>query len=160
VRDESDKAPPQDIDLAPFVCQTAAELRAQGLDIDVGATQAVSVRTGPVTLRRALRNLMINAATHGVRARVTVSEGGGKARIVITDEGPGIPDDMLGRVFEPFFRVDPARRQSIPGAGLGLTIAHEIIQRAGGAIRISNAAGGGLRQEVELPASAPSAQDH
>jgi signal transduction histidine kinase len=82
---------------------------------------------------------------------VSVTGGDGRAQIVITDEGPGIPESMIGRVFEPFFRVDPARRQSIPGAGLGLTIAREIIQRAGGAIKIENAAGGGLIQTIELP---------
>jgi signal transduction histidine kinase len=52
---------------------------------------------------------------------------------------------------EPFFRADPARRQDIRGAGLGLTIAREIIHRAGGTISISNRAEGGLRQVVELP---------
>jgi len=57
-------------------------------------------------------------------------------------------------VFEPFFRADPARRQDIRGAGLGLTIAREIVQRAGGTIRISNRASGGLRQVVELPKAA------
>ena len=53
-----------------------------------------------------------------------------------------------------FFRADPARRQDIRGAGLGLTIAREIIQRAGGSISIANRDGGGLRQVVELPQAA------
>jgi signal transduction histidine kinase len=60
-------------------------------------------------------------------------------------------------VFEPFFRADPARRQDIRGAGLGLTIAREIIQRAGGTIAIANRAGGGLQQVVELPKAADAA---
>ena len=71
--------------------------------------------------------------------------------MIIEDEGPGIPPELLCRVFEPFFRVDPGRRQNIAGAGcLGVTIAREIIQRAGGDIKISNRDGGGLRQVVEL----------
>jgi signal transduction histidine kinase len=94
---------------------------------------------------------MINAATHGRRARVKVEAiQDGKAQVVIEDEGPGIPPELLGQVFEPFFRVDPGRRQNIPGAGLGLTIAREIVQRAGGDIKISNRKDGGLRQVVEL----------
>jgi signal transduction histidine kinase len=94
---------------------------------------------------------MINAATHGKRASVRVEGSGkGKARVLIEDEGPGIPPELLGQVFEPFFRVDPGRRQNIPGAGLGLTIAREIVQRAGGDIKISNRTAGGLRQVVEL----------
>ena len=68
--------------------------------------------------------------------------------------GRALPPDMLDQVFEPFFRADPARRQDIRGAGLGLTIAREIIQRAGGSISIANRDGGGLRQVVELPQAA------
>lgn len=151
VRDESDKAPPQDIDLAAFVRETALELRNQGLDVNIEETQPVEVRTRRLALSRALRNLMINAATHGVRAHVSVSVTDGKALVRITDEGPGIPEGVIGRVFEPFFRVDPARRQSIPGAGLGLSIAREIIQRAGGVVRIYNGPHVGLVQEIELP---------
>ena len=151
VREESEKAPPQDIDLDAFIRETAADLRGQGLDVEVVDSIPVTVHTGRLALSRALRNLMINAATHGIRARVSVGEDSGKARIVIIDEGPGIPENVIGRVFEPFFRADPARRQSIPGAGLGLTIAREIIQRAGGAIKIENATGGGLMQSIELP---------
>jgi signal transduction histidine kinase len=61
---------------------------------------------------------------------------------------------MIDQVFEPFFRADPARRQDISGAGLGLTIAYEIVQRAGGSIAIANKDGGGLVQIVELPEAA------
>ena len=109
------------------------------------------MRASRLGLARALRNLMINAATHGRRARVTV-EGGrnGCAQVVIEDEGPGIPPELMDQVFEPFFRADPARRQNIAGAGLGLTIAREIVQRAGGDITIANREERGLQQIVEL----------
>ena len=59
----------------------------------------------------------------------------------------------MGRVFEPFFRVDRARSQTIPGAGLGLTIAREIIQLCGGSITVCNGTDRGLVQTVELPAA-------
>ena len=87
-------------------------------------------------------------------ACVEVGRLNGAARIVIEDDGPGLPPDLLDQVFEPFFSADPSRRQDIRGAGLGLTIAREIIQRAGGTISISNRAAGGLRQVVELPQAA------
>jgi signal transduction histidine kinase len=74
------------------------------------------------------------------------------ARITISDHGPGIAPDLLDQVFEPFFRADRARRQQIPGAGLGLTISREIVRRAGGDIKIANRPGGGLIQVVQLPA--------
>jgi signal transduction histidine kinase len=152
VREESEKAPPQNIALDELVAEVAAELKLQNFDIEVAGLWPVTVRTGRLALSRALRNLLINAATHGHKAHVVVEKGAGtSARITITDEGPGIPDELLGQVFEPFFRADPARRQSIPGAGLGLTIAREIIQRTGGDIKITNGDERGLTQIIELP---------
>ncbi len=154
VREESGKAPPELFQLDELVGSIGAELRDQKLDVTETNVEPVKVRASRLTLNRALRNLIINAATHGVRARVEVGGVNGAARIVIEDDGPGIPPGLIGQVFEPFFRADPARRQDIPGAGLGLTIAREIIQRAGGTISISNRAAGGLRQVVELPQAA------
>jgi signal transduction histidine kinase len=151
VREESGKSPPELIQLDELVGSIGAELRDQNLDVQQTTLEPVKVRASRLTLNRALRNLIINAATHGTRAKVAVGDANGAARIVIEDEGPGIPPELLGQVFEPFFRADPARRQDIRGAGLGLTIAREIIQRAGGTISISNREEGGLKQVVELP---------
>jgi signal transduction histidine kinase len=154
VREESGKASPETLRLDALTADIAGELKDQTLDVNVTGMQPVSVRAGRLALSRALRNLMINAATHGCRAKVSVSREDGvdgpMAQVVIEDEGPGIPPELLCRVFEPFFRVDPGRRQNIAGAGLGLTIAREIVQRAGGDIKISNREGGGLKQVVEL----------
>jgi signal transduction histidine kinase len=156
VREESGKVPPEPIRLDELVGSVAAELRDQKFDVAVANTQPVTVRASRLALSRALRNLMINAATHGVRARVSVANGvGGTARVIIEDEGPGIPPALLGQVFEPFFRADPGRRQTRPGAGLGLTIAREIVRRAGGDISIANNPGHGLTQLIELPQGEP-----
>ena len=154
VREESGRASPEILRLDTLVSVIAGELKDQNLDVTVAGAEPVSVRAGKLALSRALRNLMINAATHGRRATVRVEGADGVdrpvAQVVIEDEGPGIPPELLCRVFEPFFRVDPGRRQNIAGAGLGLTIAREIVQRAGGDIRISNRDRGGLKQVVEL----------
>jgi len=151
VREEWVKALPELIELDQLVGSIGKELREQNLDVTETAVHPVKVRANRLALNRALRNLIINAATHGVRARVEVGQANGAARIVIEDDGPGLPPDLLDQVFEPFFRADRARRQDVPGAGLGLTIAREIVQRAGGTIDISNRAAGGLRQVVDLP---------
>ena len=150
MREESGKAAPETVWLDRLVADVARELKDQNLDVTVIEAQQVSVRANRLGLVRALRNLMINAATHGRRASVRVEGEDGKARMVIEDEGLGIPPELLGQVFEPFFRVDPGRRQNIAGAGLGLTIAREIVQRAGGDIKISNRTRGGLKQVVEV----------
>ena len=151
VREESGLASPEAIRVDELVETIGDELREQNLDVTNTRVEPVTVCASRLKLNRALRNVIINAATHGVRARVEVANSGGMARILIEDDGPGIPPELLGPVFEPFFRAAPARRQDIPGAGLGLTIAREIIQRAGGTISISNRADGGLKQVVELP---------
>lgn len=151
VREETGVAAPERIKLDELVGDICAELKDQKLDVTAVSLRPVTVLASRFKLNRALRNLIINAATHGVRARVSVNGDGTTARIVIEDDGPGIPEDLIHQVFEPFFRADPARRQDIPGAGLGLTIAYEIVSRAGGRIAIANRPGGGLLQTVELP---------
>lgn len=152
VREETEMAPPATIRVDDLVRFVVDELQKQGYSIAVTNTDAVCVLAGELALRRALRNLLINAATHGVRGQVRVT-GGRVARIIVTDDGPGIPEALMDRVFEPFFRADRARSQQIPGVGLGLSISWEIIRRAGGEISIENRPSGGLVQIVSLPSA-------
>ncbi|HUW73252.1 MAG TPA: ATP-binding protein [Methyloceanibacter sp.] len=151
VREETGAAAPELLRLDKLVGEMCAEFKDQSYDVVCEDLRPVTVRVSRFKLNRALRNLIINAATHGIRARLSVNGDGKTARIVIEDDGPGIPEALIHQVFEPFFRADPARRQDIPGAGLGMTIANEIVQRAGGSIVIANKDGRGLRQIVELP---------
>jgi signal transduction histidine kinase len=151
VREETDNSPVESVQLGDLVETLVDELHSLGYAIELTETAAATVTASPLALSRALRNLMINAATHGSVARVRVARFEERVTIVIEDDGPGIPTELLGHVFEPFFRVDPARRQDVPGAGLGLTIAREIIRRARGDISIANGDWLGLRQVVELP---------
>ncbi|ADH89913.1 integral membrane sensor signal transduction histidine kinase [Ancylobacter novellus DSM 506] len=153
VHEETTKTPAETLRLDELVGNIVEELREQDYAIEMAETFPVSVRASHLTLSRALRNLFINAATHGVRGRVIVTCGE-TARITISDEGPGIAPEIADEVFEPFFRADRARSQNIPGAGLGLTISREIIRKAGGDITLANRPGGGLVQTVELPAVA------
>jgi signal transduction histidine kinase len=150
VREETTKAPPEVLFVDDLVKSVTTELRDQNLEIEVSGAEKARVRANRLALSRALRNLLINAATHGGRGTVSIA-GGATARITISDQGPGIAPELLEHVFEPFFRTDRARTQHVRGAGLGLTISREIIRRAGGDIRISNGPRGGLVQIVELP---------
>jgi signal transduction histidine kinase len=159
VHEETTKTPPEVIQLDELVRSIAAELQEQDFEIQVASSCEVYVKASRLTLSRALRNLFINAATHGVRGVVTVT-GGATTQVTISDQGPGIAPDILDQVFEPFFRADRARSQKIPGAGLGLTISREIIQKANGEIRIANQPGGGLIQIVELPTVKPDSSIH
>ena len=127
------------------------ELTATGLTIELVGSAPVLIRATPLAITRLLRNILTNAATHGKGCKVLVEARQAWAVAVIEDCGPGIPPAVIDRVFEPFFRIDPARQQLIPGAGLGLAIAKEIAGRHEGEIVLTNRAVGGLRQEVRFP---------
>jgi signal transduction histidine kinase len=151
VREDSGRSVPEPLRLDTLISELVVELRTLSYDVTLTGSADAIVRANRTSLNRAFRNLIINAATHGKRARVAVERTPSEALIVIDDDGPGIPPALIGQVFEPFFRVHPARTKHVDGAGLGLTIAHEIVQRAGGSIRIENGPLHGLLQVVKLP---------
>ena len=101
-------------------------------------------------LRRALRNLLENAAAYGARATARIERDDGEVRVVVEDEGPGIPEAELERVFEPFVRLEASRSRDTGGSGLGLAIARGILRGHGGDVRLENRADGGLRATVVL----------
>jgi signal transduction histidine kinase len=103
----------------------------------------------PVALRRAVSNLIGNALRYGGSAEVTVLSLGG-ARILVEDRGPGIPDELLDQVMQPFQRVDPSRNRDTGGTGLGLHIARSLLQSQGAELGLSNRPEGGLRVEIRL----------
>lgn len=158
VREEAGGVDREIIPLHELVAGTVDELAETGLPVALASAEAVFVSAGPLALTRAVRNVLINAATHGGGCSVRVGSDAGMASLTVEDQGPGIPADILDRVFEPFFQVDPARQRATPGVGLGLAIAKEIIERFGGDITIENAPTGGLRQVLRLPAMDGDAQ--
>ncbi|MDQ0512323.1 ATP-binding protein [Ancylobacter amanitiformis] len=151
VREEVERSSRTRLRLDELVSEVVAELDAIGLDIHLTASTPASVVGRPLALRRAIRNLAINAATHGHKARIRVEAGYGRAGVVIEDEGPGIPEELLARVFEPFFRIDAVKNAPLPGAGLGLAIAREIITGNDGTLELRNGPRGGLVQRIGLP---------
>ncbi|RUZ22939.1 HAMP domain-containing protein [Mesorhizobium sp. M7A.F.Ca.US.007.01.2.1] len=152
VREEVNQDAVEAVDLAKTVRDIEAEMVSLGHAVSIGHLEKVCVRAGALGLRRALRNLIVNAATHGKACRIDLAATDNRAVLTISDHGPGIPPELLNKAFEPFFRVDPGRLQSIPGAGLGLAIAKEIIERYGGTVTLENRRGGGLEQTVVFDA--------
>jgi signal transduction histidine kinase len=71
--------------------------------------------------------------------------------IIVDDEGPGIPEQELCRVFDPFYRLEESRSRDTGGVGLGLAIAQSIVQAHGGELILSNRATAGLRAKIKLP---------
>jgi signal transduction histidine kinase len=149
-RDETVSEEPRAIDLASLVEAVADDLEATGQAITITGHDHVPYRCRPALLRRAMTNLMSNAVKYGERAQVTLHLTAEHARIMIDDEGPGLPEDQLERVFEPFVRADQSRSSATGGIGLGLSIARTIIRAHGGEVTLKNLPGG-LRAEVVLP---------
>lgn len=114
-----------------------------------GASPVV-VLARPLCLRRCLDNLVTNACAYGGSARIGLAQEGGNVVVTVADEGPGIPEDMLERVFEPYFRLDSSRNPSSGGIGLGLAIARNMALLNNGEIRLRNRAQGGLEARVVL----------
>ena len=157
VREEAAEKTFEPIRLDEVVVQTLDELLDTGLNLKLVARQAVTVLAGPLALRRALRNLMTNAATHGIVASVAIEGDADTARVIIEDEGPGLAEDMLEQVFEPFFRA--TGESGVPGMGLGLAISRQLIERFGGSVALANRPEGGLRQVITLPRMAARGAD-
>jgi signal transduction histidine kinase len=105
----------------------------------------------PVGLRRCIGNLIDNAVKYGRRARASLVLLPHEVRIRIDDDGPGIPEDEVERMFQPFQRLDRSRNRETGGTGLGLTTARTVAHAHGGEIVLSNRDGGGLRAEIVLP---------
>jgi len=105
----------------------------------------------PVSLRRALNNLIENALKYGGTAEVHLTEQNTGIEICIDDNGPGIPEDKLTEVFTPFFRLDKSRSGNIGGTGLGLSVALTIAHAHGGELTLINRPGCGLRARLVLP---------
>jgi len=125
----------EDVDLLAL----AAEECARYSNVELDGT-AVTCRGDPRLLRRLLRNLLENAQRHGippVHVRLAPSARG--IEIVVSDQGPAIPDDESARLFEPFYRRAGVT-QSV-GAGLGLALVRQIAQRHGGTVHYASANG-------------------
>ena len=88
---------------------------------------------------------------YGKRAQVAIAAAGKTIAITIDDDGPGIPEAELAKVFQPFYRVEDSRSRDTGGTGLGLAIAQAIVQAHGGELTLANRPGGGLRARIELP---------
>ena len=147
---------PEQVNLGALIEMIADEYRDLGQDVSLADTPRIIVPLQLTWIRRALRNIIGNAVRYGARARVSIAPAPGRVSITIDDDGPGIPDDQIERMFEPFTRLEASRNMATGGTGLGLTLARAILHQHGGALRLENrrGAGGaveGLRAVLTLP---------
>jgi two-component system osmolarity sensor histidine kinase EnvZ len=123
-----------------------------GASVEVAADPELSVPVRPNALKRALSNLVMNAAVYGERVKVAARAApSGGVEILVDDDGPGIPPDSYEDAFKPFSRLDEARNQNVKGVGLGLAIARDVARGHGGDVTLDRSPLGGLRAVVRLP---------
>jgi two-component system sensor histidine kinase CpxA len=148
-------------DLAEQVARDA-EYETPGRKCRVTAATADEflVEADPALLRSAVENVVRNATRYtdegtAVEVRLERQQAASGEEIVVRvlDSGPGVPNDALQKIFEPFYRLDDARNRQTGGAGLGLSIADRAVRLHGGQLRASNRKGGGLEVEIRIPAS-------
>ncbi|SFL19055.1 Signal transduction histidine kinase [Pseudovibrio ascidiaceicola] len=137
----------QRVDLALLLDVVIEERCELGDAAEMADAAPVIVSCRVNAIQRCLSNLVENACKYGEAAQATVSKDGDEAVITIDDNGPGIPEDELELVFQPFERL----ATDVPGSGLGLAIVKTIVTDQGGSIRLLNRAEGGLRAELRLP---------
>lgn len=101
-------------------------------------------------LKRAITNLIDDAVKYGGGARVAVHASSNAIDITVEDDGPGIPDHQITRVFQPFYRLEVSRSRATGGIGLGLTIAASIVEAHGGEPTLRNTSDGGLMVIIHL----------
>jgi signal transduction histidine kinase len=152
-----DLGEPEMVDLNALVRETAEilgydrRLRAIAVDLDL-APDLAPVRVNPRAVRQALMNLLINAADALVEAsapriRLSSARENGTIRLVVADNGPGVPESERERIFEPFVTTKPVGR----GTGLGLPISRDLIQGQGGRLSLEPGDGSGASFLIELP---------
>jgi two-component system OmpR family sensor kinase len=126
--------------------------------VQFSATRPVEVIGDKDRLRQVLDNLLANVRAHtppGTIASVHVDQIAGQAQIEVRDNGPGMPEEDARRVFERFFRADPARARTRGGSGLGLSIVSAIVTAHGGTVTATSQPGEGLVVTVLIPVTSP-----
>ncbi|MWV26569.1 sensor histidine kinase [Aurantiacibacter rhizosphaerae] len=143
-------------ELSALVASVVEEYEDMSEDVELGETQRVALPLRTTWLRRALRNLIGNALRYGGQARVSLSRTDTEAIVRIADNGPGIAEDQIALMLEPFSRGESSRSRETGGAGLGLTLARAIAEQHGGRLVVANHIGEngsieGLVVELRLP---------
>lgn len=151
VRESGDVERTASLDFGALLDSLCDDLLELGLPVSLqNRAEPVILQGRPVALRRALRNIIENAVTYGNQADIELSCDERGVQVHVRDRGEGIPEHAWDDVFEPFNRLENSRNRQTGGIGLGLSIARQIVNSHGGAIRFSNSEQG-FTVTVSLP---------
>jgi len=147
--ESAEKAQP--VDVMALLESLAADAQDTGGKVAIEGAASRPYLGRPQALKRCLGNLLDNALNYGNSAVMLVEDHPDRLIVRIQDRGPGIPEQELERVFEPFYRIEGSRSRDTGGTGLGLSIARNIAQLHGGALSLRNLGQGGLEAVLSLP---------
>jgi signal transduction histidine kinase len=151
--DSNEELKALDIDsLLDSLCSDAVD---GGHQVSFDGKSGITVMARPMALRRCINNLIDNALKYGKQAHISIEPSQINRQdhvdIIVRDHGPGIPEDQLTRVFEPFYRLETSRSRETGGTGLGLSIARNIAQQHQAELSLKNIEGGGLEVRLRIP---------
>ena len=142
------------VDLGSRIADTAARFAVlEGARLEVRCEEAL-ISADPARIEQILANLVTNARRHTPptgRIRVHVSASPSAGTLVVEDSGPGVPEDLLGKLGERLLRLDPSRDRRTGGSGLGLSIVRQIALRHRATLTFDRGALGGLRATIVFP---------
>lgn len=138
-------------DIAEMLRQIQAEADRAGFAVSQTFEGPPNVIVRPNAFKRALGNLVGNACRYADTVEVTARHANGYLRVIIDDDGPGVPEAERENVFRPFYRLDQARNQDEGGTGLGLAITRDIVRGHGGEVKLEASPKGGLRAVLRIP---------
>lgn len=143
---------PEPVNLVDLTRTLVGRFERGGAQVDFHAEQpSLFVAIRPLSFERAISNLIANALRYGTHIAVTVGRRDDGVRVVVDDDGPGIPAEQRETVFRPFYRMEPSRNVQTGGVGLGLSIARDVARAHGGDIELRDSPLGGLRAILRLP---------
>ncbi len=150
--------PTEEVDLGKALENVCADAEFESKNKHKGVLleikQDCSIKGNSILLERAFENIIRNAlrfTPENSAVEVSLEKNGNKAKIIIGDHGPGVPDDQLKKIFDPFYCIKADRNPQNGGIGLGLSIALKAVQVHNGNINMSNRDDGGLLATIELP---------
>jgi protein-histidine pros-kinase len=149
-RSLDERSPSQAIELGPLLQALAQDAQDMGWTVRVPEDAHGRVIGRPSALRRALWNLIENGVKFGGEVDVDLAATADGYEIHIRDYGPGLAEDELAKVFEPFYRTESSRNRETGGTGLGLAITRNLLRSQNGEVSLRNHPAGGLLATVSL----------
>jgi signal transduction histidine kinase len=151
LRGVHENEPRQPIDMNALLESLAEDESVLGRQVSVEGSAAAPYVGRLSALKRAIANLIDNAVKYGQTAAIRIEDDAAELHVIVEDHGPGIPQEQLASVTEPYYRLDASRRRDTGGVGLGLAIARDVALHHGGDLVLANRPEGGLRATLVLP---------